>query len=78
GRSLNERYASEINTYLTSHITAFRMCFESGGTVGVQSFLNDQAEVESAAFHRNHWRPVLLGALALHLEFCDGGFLNVL
>ena len=75
---LNERYASEINMYLTSHTTALSMCFQSGGAAGVESFLNDQAEVESAAFHRNHWRPVLLVALALHQEFCNGGFLYVL
>jgi hypothetical protein len=75
---LNERYAREINTYLTSHATAFRMCFESGGTVGVESFLNEQAEVEFAAFHRNHWRPLLLRALAALPAFCNGGFWDVL
>jgi len=75
---LNERYAREINTYLTGHTTALHMCFESNGAAGIVLFLNEQAEVEFGAFHRNHWRPLLLRALAGHQEFCDGGFRNIL
>ena len=75
---LNERYACEINSYLTGHATALRWCFQSGGAEVVRSFLIEQAQVELDAFHRNHWRPRLLHALANHQEFCNGGFETVL
>ena len=75
---LNERYAREINTYLISHTTALRLCFDSNRAEGVRSFLKQQTETEFARFHRNHWRPVLLLALSNHQDFCDGGFLNIL
>ncbi len=75
---LNERYAREINTYLTSHVTALRRCFNSNGAEDVKLFLKQQAETEFARFHLNHWRPVLLLALSKHQDFCDGGFLNTL
>ncbi|MFI5020335.1 MAG: HNH endonuclease [Alphaproteobacteria bacterium] len=75
---LNERYAREINAYLTSHTIAIRCSYDSGGADTVRSFLNMQAAVEEIVFHRNHWRPVLLRALASHQAFCDGGFTVVL
>ena len=75
---LNERYAREINTHLTSHTTALRLFFNSNGAEGVKLFLKQQAEDEFARFHLNHWRPVLLLALSNHQDFCDGGFLNIL
>ncbi|MCB1393264.1 HNH endonuclease [Nitrobacter sp.] len=75
---LNERLQREINTYLTSHAVMLATTFEAGGGENVSMFLNRQANVERRAFHRNHWRPVLLGALADHQGFCAGGFQGVL
>jgi hypothetical protein len=75
---LNERYAREINIYLTSQATAVRMLFDNAGADGVRSYLLAQADVESRQFHLNHWRPVLLRALAGHAGFCNGEFAAVL
>ena len=75
---LNERYAREINTYLTSHATALRLCFNSNGAESVKLFLEQQAETEFEYFHGNHWRPVLLLALSNHQDFCDGRFRDIL
>ncbi|NNG03820.1 MAG: HNH endonuclease [Inquilinus sp.] len=75
---LNERYAQEINTYLSSHTTALQMCFDALGTDGVRDYLDRQATVEFSQFHGNYWRPVLLLALAGHDDFCAGGFRDVL
>lgn len=75
---LNQRYSREINTYLTSHTVMLATTFEAGAGESVSVFLNRQANVERRAFHRNHWRPVLLSALADHHVFCDGGFQEVL
>ena len=75
---LNERYAREINIYLTSQATAVRMLFSSAGADGVRGYLLAQADVESRQFHLNHWRPVLLRALAEHAGFCSGEFAVIL
>ncbi|MCA1494452.1 HNH endonuclease [Ensifer sp. NBAIM29] len=75
---LNARYAKEINTYLTGHTTALHWCFQSGGGMSVRMFLAAQAAVEFDRFHRNHWRPILLQALAGHDAFCDGDFMLIL
>ncbi|RWO78448.1 HNH endonuclease signature motif containing protein [Mesorhizobium sp.] len=75
---LNERYAREINIYLTSQATAVRILFDSAGAEGVRNYLLAQADVESREFHLNHWRPVLLRALAAHAGFCGGEFAEVL
>ncbi|MBY5836253.1 HNH endonuclease [Rhizobium leguminosarum] len=75
---LNQRYQREINTYLTSHAVMLATTFEAGAGESVSTFLNRQANVERRAFHRNHWRPVLLSALADHEGFCNGGFQDVL
>ena len=72
--SLNARYAQEINTCLVSHATALNMLFPALGADGVRFYLNRQAEVEFNQFHRNHWRPVLLLALANNDAFCAGAF----
>lgn len=71
---LNARYAREINTYLAGHATAMHMCFETLGAEGVRRYLRTQADVEFRQFHRNHWRSVLLLALANHDELCAGAF----
>jgi hypothetical protein len=75
---LNERYAREINIYLTSQVTAIRMSFAWAGPNGVRDYLLAQADVESARFHLNHWQPVLLRSLAENVDFCGGAFAHVL
>lgn len=75
---LNSRYAQEVNTYLVSHVTALRMCFEALGADGVRKFLNGQAKIEFDRFHLNHWRPVLLASLENHEGFCRGAFMSLL
>jgi hypothetical protein len=75
---LNQRFQREINTYLTSHAVMLATTFEAGGSETVRAFLSRQANVERRVFHRNHWRPVLLGALVDHEGFCAGGFQDVL
>ncbi|MEQ8441745.1 MAG: HNH endonuclease [Alphaproteobacteria bacterium] len=75
---LNERYAREINSYMTGHTVALHDAHMADGSNGVRVFLQRQAAVEIHAFHANHWRPVLLEALASHDDFCDGGFEVVL
>ena len=50
------------------------MCFETLGAEGVRRYLHTQANVEFGQFHRNHWRPVLLLALANHDKLCAGAF----
>lgn len=74
---LNERYGREVNTYITGHTVGLHDAYQSGAGQ-VQSYLQRQAAVEVQSFHLNHWRPVLLGALANHDGFCDGGFAAVL
>lgn len=75
---LNERYAREINIYLTSQVTAVRMSFDWGGAAGVRQYLLAQAGIESGRFHLNHWQPVLLRSLAAHDGFCGGDFAALL
>lgn len=75
---LNARYAREINSYLASQTTGVHMCFDALGADGVRKYLGDQALVEFAQFHANHWRPILLFALAQDDDFCTGSFKVVL
>lgn len=76
--NLNDRYKSEINTYISGHAVALHLHFGSGGAKSVRKFLKLQARYEVGEFYRNHWRPTLLNALAAHDEFTDGGFADVL
>jgi hypothetical protein len=76
---LNERYKAEVQTYLAGHAVALHMRNAEAGAAGVARFLSLQARYETnAPFHRNHWRPVLLRALAAHAPFTEGGFAEVL
>lgn len=75
---LNERYRREINPYLSSHAVALHALYKIKGSAGVSAFLFAQANHEAQNFHRNHWRPVLLKALAEHNAFCNGGFAEIL
>jgi hypothetical protein len=75
---LNDRYRSEVNTYISGHAITLHLHHASGGADKVRDFLNLQARYEKQALYRNHWRPTLLGALAAHDEFVTGGFTEVL
>ncbi len=75
---LNMRYQPEINIYLTSHAVSLNIVYAADGNDSVRGFLLAQADVEETAFHRNHWRPLLLRALADHEDFCGGGFRDIL
>ncbi len=75
---LNERYAREINIYLGSQTIALHQCFDPGGAQQVRAYLSQQAAVETARFHVNDWRALMLLALADHGDFCNGGFGQVL
>ena len=74
---LNDRYGREVNTYMTGHTVGLHDAYK-GGAGEVQSYLQRQGAVEALSFHINHWRPVLLDALANHAAFCNNGFAAVL
>ncbi|GAK70679.1 hypothetical protein RRU01S_13_00170 [Agrobacterium rubi TR3 = NBRC 13261] len=76
--SLNARFQKDVNSYLVAHTTGLHMAAEFNGGDGIRYYLTKQASVEEIKFYRNHWRPVLLHALAKHEGFCDGGFRTVL
>ncbi|RUX22967.1 HNH endonuclease [Mesorhizobium sp. M2A.F.Ca.ET.037.01.1.1] len=71
--NLSERFGEEISGVLVSHIVNLHLMFREGAQM-VRRFLLTQAAVERQTYHRNHWRPVLLQALADHALFCNGGF----
>jgi hypothetical protein len=75
---LNSRYQREVNSYISGHAIALNLCASANGPDGVRDFLQLQARYEVERFYRNHWRPVILGALALHPAFVNGGFATVL
>lgn len=75
---LDARYQKEVNTYIISHAAALHLASRSSGQQGVQKMLRLQAKCETKAFHRNHWRPVLLRALRRFDAFTAGGFADVL
>ncbi len=76
---LNARYKAEVNTYLVGHTAALHMTHGVQGKAGVARLLRVQAKQEAKApFHRNHWRAVLMRALAAYDDFTDGGFAKVL
>lgn len=76
--SLNDRFQKDVNIYLVAHTTALHLSEKADGAHGVSDFLRRQASVETHAFYQNHWRPVLLNALANNDEFCKGGFNEIL
>ena len=75
---LEERYQQEVNTYIASHAAALHLAHRAKGQAGVRKTLRLQEGYEIRAFHRNHWRPVLLRALREHDGFTSGGFAAVL
>lgn len=76
--NLHVRYPPEVNTYLLSHAISLNLAFRRAGQEGVSTFLRTQADYECDVFYRNHWRPVLLRALADHDDFTGGGVVEVL
>ncbi|MGV1785855.1 MULTISPECIES: HNH endonuclease [Agrobacterium] len=76
--SLNARFKKDVNSYMVAHTTGLHMAADMMGGGGTRYYLRKQADIEAAKFYRNHWRPVLLYALAAHDGFCDGGFRTVL
>jgi len=74
---LGKRYDDEVNSYTSSHAVAMHTNYRAGGQAGVRSLLRSQANYETSRFYRNHWRPVLLRALADLDAFTGGGFANV-
>ncbi|TAV37269.1 HNH endonuclease [Rhizobium ruizarguesonis] len=75
---LGKRYGREVNSYIASHAVALHTNYRASGQAGVRSLLRSQARYEAAVFYRNHWRPVLLRALADLDAFTEGGFADVL
>lgn len=75
---LEVRYQKEVNTYISSHAAALHLANRGTGQEGVRKTLKLQKRYEIKAFHRNHWRPALLRALADHDDFTGGGFAEVL
>jgi len=75
---LNSRYQKEVNSYISGHAIALHLRASTNGFDGVREFLQFQARYETGRFYRNHWRPVLLRALATYLPFVNGGFAAVL
>ena len=75
---LDDRYQQEVNTYVASHAAALHLVHGADGQDGVRAMLRLQARFEREAFHRNHWRPTLLRALADYDGFTDRGFAEVL
>lgn len=75
---LDARYQREVNAYISSHAASLHLNYKQGGQAGVRAMLRLQARYETTAFHRNHWRPVLLKSLAAHDEFTGGSFAAVL
>ena len=75
---LNLRYQKEVNSYISGHAIALHLRASSNGSDGVRDFLQLQARYEVGRFYRNHWRPVILRALAMHPPFVNGGFASVL
>lgn len=75
---LNGRFQKEVNTYLSGQTTGLHSAYDLAAAAGVKAHLNRQARVELVGTHRNHWKPVLFGALADHVPFCEEGFKIVL
>jgi len=75
---LNDRYQQELNNYISSHAVTLHLTYNSTGQNGLKKILHLQMLYERNAFHRNHWRPVLLRALSNHHEFTNGGFATIL
>lgn len=76
--NLAARYQQEVNAYISAHAASLHVAYRAAGRQGVRSTLRLQTRFETQAFHRNHWRPALLRALANHKAFTDGGFAQVL
>lgn len=71
---LTSRLTKELNIHLSASASYIQSDFENGGKSAVQNGLLRSATAQKITYGINHWRPVLMEALANHDEFCDGGF----
>jgi hypothetical protein len=67
-------YSDEAVLALSEMLGAFYAYYREGGAAAVSRYLARDAGSRRKFLGMNHWKPVLLGALSLHGEFCDGGF----
>jgi len=71
---LVERLIKELFVFLSPVATYLKLDYETGGSVLVSANLRNSAQNQRKQFGQNHWRPVVMDALADCDEFCDGGF----
>jgi len=76
--NLQDRYAKQVNTFLSTQITALEMVYASGGGDGVREFLTLTAGKLGGLLGVNDWQVALVRALHLSDEFCNGGFKKAL
>jgi hypothetical protein len=67
---LNERYAKQVNKFISEQRTAVLM-FKEYGAGALSDYLHRCAASLVVSFHRNDWRVALLRALAEAPHFCD-------
>lgn len=72
--SLGDRYRDEAIDYMVEQLNAYHSYLNTSGTSALKSYLQVDANSVAGARGRNHWRAVLLQALADNDEFCSGGF----
>lgn len=71
---LAEMYTFEAVGYMNEQRNSYYQCFRSGGPQELQASLIRDARSVTAARGHNHWRAVLLHALASDVTFCSGAF----
>ena len=75
--NLNERLEKDGNIFMSSFGGALKYGYKNG-TAGVKEILISTANDTKNKLGLNHWRTVLLLALADHEDFCNGGFIRSL
>ncbi|WEA01757.1 HNH endonuclease signature motif containing protein [Mucilaginibacter sp. SJ] len=72
--NLNKRLRKALNIQLSSIARYLDENYKSGGKEAVKLDLRKSGKSLQERFGINHWRSVVLFALADHDAFCDGGF----
>ncbi|WP_138945350.1 hypothetical protein [Plantibacter sp. M259] len=72
--ALAELYGELATELMVEKLTPFYEYFDNGGGEAVAQYLRSEARGVVREYGLNHWKPVLLGALAGSELFCDGGF----
>lgn len=67
---LNDRYARQINKFISEQRVAILMC-RKAGVDALRSYFQQCERSLAQSFHRNDWRVALLRALAESDEFCN-------